>query len=84
MIISLTKSCQSAISAAEIYHLGSLLDFKITMCIFFLFFFLQRENNFKAKSIQSLQETIQETALLYITLAAWWHVSIIWCRFHQT
>lgn len=69
MIISLTKSCHSAISAAEIYHLGSLLDFKITICIFF--FFLQRENNFKAKSIQSLQETIQGTALLYITLAAW-------------
>lgn len=70
MIISLTKSCRSALSAAEIYHLASLLDFKITMCIFF-FFFLQRENNFKAKSIQSLQETIQGTALLYITLAAW-------------
>lgn len=37
MIISLTKSCRSALSAAEIYHLASLLDFKITMCIFFFF-----------------------------------------------
>lgn len=59
MNISLTKRF-GRYHSAEIDHLGSLLDFKITMCIFFYYFFCSEKIILKQKVFKVYRKLFSE------------------------